>query len=577
MQHKLVKTLVHIQRQVKSLLVLSMLITTIGYGATTIEVDWALDEEPSSNIHTCNYSQGGLFQPDTTGSGAGKCTFRRALRQAGAMADENACPGCTPITIIFDGLKGANGDADDIQFNTTNGQWILPVSSAASSSFFGLKPQSSATDVTGPITIIGPDINVLNGQMPIIMIDTQETLDVEIDGVTIQSIGFMGGMSIHWKQAHGVFQNNTWGLSADGMTVVFGDLLGNTDNLAGSHGILTTNKADDMLINGNIITGASTFAIEINSATQNVEISNNRIGTRVDGTVPVVPGALKCRTFTNINPVFPAIDANEWFGGAGISAAGLGLLIQGNHIAGLQTIHSTFSTPPEALTIFGKLHTVELNIIGKDSSGEQVGVCGQGLKLSTQREGIVELNNGHMILDNQLYGVRNGFANTTGAILWSDTTVNSFLDGGNTIRRNLVIDGPEKYFEIGPLLTTPIRTFEPAQITAISGINVTGENHLSNFNGDPSPCPNCTIDFYLDDTDANQEALAYLGSTTANANGQFNFTLTAPLANGFGIRTTSTSVANETIPNTWSGQTSKMSSELYTEALPETIFNNGFE
>ncbi|MCF6318140.1 MAG: hypothetical protein L3J83_02510, partial [Proteobacteria bacterium] len=85
-------------------------------------------------------------------------------------------------------------------------------------------------------------------------------------------------------------------------------------------------------------------------------------------------------------PVAPPLDASEWFGGAGISAADTGLLIQGNTIAGMQTIHSTFSTPPEALTIFGRLHTVELNIIGKDTAGNEVGVCGQGLKLSTQRD-----------------------------------------------------------------------------------------------------------------------------------------------------------------------------------------------
>ncbi|MCF6318141.1 MAG: hypothetical protein L3J83_02515 [Proteobacteria bacterium] len=180
-----------------------------------------------------------------------------------------------------------------------------------------------------------------------------------------------------------------------------------------------------------------------------------------------------------------------------------------------------------------------------------------------------------MILDNEIYAARNGFDNTKGAILWSDTTVNLFRDGGNTIRRNLVINGPEKYIEIGPTLTTPLKAFQPAVVTTISGLNVSGSSHQSNIFGDPSPCPNCIIDFYLDDADANEEALEHLGSTTADSSGNFTFTLNSPLPGGFGIRTTSTSTANNVLPNAWSGQTSEMSSEVY--GISDVIFNNGFE
>jgi len=291
----------------------------------------------------------------------------------------------------------------------------------------------------------------------------------------------------------------------------------------------------------------------------------------------VVPEALKCRGFTDpFNPVDPPLEASEWFGGAGISAAGTGLLIQGNTIAGLQNIRSTFDTPPEALTVFGALHTIENNTIGRNTNGTAVGVCGQGIKFSTRTDTITPVNNGHMILNNIIDSARNGFENTKGAILWSDTSAASFLDGGNTVRGNIVIDGPEKYFEIGPNLTTPIKAFEPAEITSISGTSVSGGNNQSDFQGNPSPCPNCIIDFYLDDTDGNEEALQHLGSTTADANGDFNFTLSAPLANGFGIRTTSTSTADEVIPHTWAGQTSEMSKDLYGAVL-DIIFVNGFD
>ncbi|MCW8869841.1 MAG: hypothetical protein OQK49_03985, partial [Proteobacteria bacterium] len=126
------------------------------YGQTTIVVDWALDEEPNNNQHTCSYSQGGLFFPDTTGSGNGKCTLRRALREAGAISDDAFCAGCTPVTIVFTGLDGSNGDADDSQFN--NSQWILPIVDGASTSAFGLFPQS-ITDVDGPITLSGLNVD----------------------------------------------------------------------------------------------------------------------------------------------------------------------------------------------------------------------------------------------------------------------------------------------------------------------------------------------------------------------------------------------------------------------------------
>ncbi|HFC30186.1 MAG TPA: hypothetical protein ENJ44_03980, partial [Oceanospirillales bacterium] len=416
--------------------------TQCGANGCIITVDWALDNVPDNVHHTCNYTQGAatFFE-----SSDGKCTFRRALREAGARSDSSFCPGCSPVLIRFTGLNGTNNDADDVQYNATTGQWILPLDDSSTSSFFGLEPQS-ITDVSGPVVIRGlSPVNVLNGQMPKIMIDTGKTMEIELNQVTIERMGFMGGMSIHWKESDGVFQNNTWGLSADGMSIEFGDLVGNTDNLAGSNGILTTNKGDNMTVDGNVISGASTFAVEINSATSGVQIINNLIGTRIDGTVPNVPANLNCRTFTNINPVDPPIDSQEWFGGAGISASGTGLLIENNVIAGMQTIHSTNSTPPEALTIFGRLHTVQNNIIGKDLGGTEVGVCGQGIKLSTQRDSPIEVNNGHMILDNEIYSPKNGFDNTKGAILWSDSHVNGFKDGGNTIRGNIVKNGIEKY------------------------------------------------------------------------------------------------------------------------------------
>jgi hypothetical protein len=545
------------------------------HAQTTIVVDWALDEEPGHNNHTCTYTQGGLFFPDTTGAGAGKCTLRRALREAGAISDDAFCAGCTPVTIVFSGLDGTNGDADDAQFN--DGQWVLPVDDGPSSSAFGLYPQS-ITDVDGPVLLSGPAVQVQDNQeMPRVMIESGKTLEVELSQVMIRNLGFYGGMSIHAKEASITFTNNTWGLTPDGLNMAFSDLANDANDLAGNHGVFSTSKADDLTVTGNIITGAGTFAVEASSATTGVVISDNWIGTNINGTVPVVPDHLKCRTFTSpFNPVNPPLDAAEWFGGAGISAAGTGLMIEGNFIAGLQNIRSTNDTPPEALVVFGALHTIQHNIIGQDINGTSHGVCGQGIKFSTQTNVTNPQNNGHLVFENLIDSSRNGFENTTGAMLWSDTSNQAFRDGGNTVRGNIVINGPEKYFELGPMLAADIRTFEPAVVDSVNGLDVSGSSHLSNVFGAPSPCPGCLIDLYLDDGDDHEEALQHLGAVMADGNGDFTFTLSAPLADGFGIRTTSTAMANDVIPNTWAGQTSKMSQEVY-GLVTDVIFASGFD
>lgn len=546
----------------------------ISQAQTTITVNWALDEEPTNNNHTCSYTQGGLFFPDTTGSGAGKCTLRRALREAGAIANDDFCSGCAPVTIVFDGLNGMNGDADDVQFNNNSGQWILPVSDASNVSSFGLYPQT-ITNTSGNITISGPLTDIQGDhEMPIIMIESGKTMEIELNNVSISSLGFFGGMSVHAKEAGITFENNTWGLSPDGSEIVIADPDFNIDNLAGSNGIYGNENSSNLLVQKNLISGAGTNAIEVNSGTTGVQILNNWIGLNIDGTVPTVPDEFLCRTFTTISPDPSELDENEWFGGSGINLSGAGALLQGNIIAGLQNIRSTNDTPPQALTVYGSMHTIENNIIGQDEAGNSIGVCGQGIKFSTQTDVLNPQNNGHLVIDNVIDSSRNGFENTKGAILWTDTSNASFRDSGNTVRGNIVINGPEKYFEMGPLTATAIRLFEPAVITSVTGTMISGGSHTSNINGDPSPCPNCLIDFYLDDADANEEAFEHLGSVIADINGDFTFQLSSPLTNGNGIRTTSTSQSDDIIPNTWAGTTSTMSNELYGS---DVIFLNSFD
>ena len=61
-------------------------------GAITITVDTSEDLVATSLTHTCGYEEGAFFFP----AADGKCTLRRALREAGARPDTDR-----PITIAM--------------------------------------------------------------------------------------------------------------------------------------------------------------------------------------------------------------------------------------------------------------------------------------------------------------------------------------------------------------------------------------------------------------------------------------------------------------------------------------------
>jgi len=191
-----------------------------------------------------------------------------------------------------------------------------------------------------------------------------------------------------------------------------------------------------------------------------------------------------------------------------------------------------------------------------DSAGREVGVCGQGIKVS-----------GHdtQILDNTMIKSRGGFETTSGpvmdaAILLSDS---SPTFGQVTVRRNIVKDGPGTVIDMGPSIPSSLRLFKPAKVTSINGTTVSGAS------GDGSPCPNCLVDLYLDDLDSTEEALQVLASVTADADGNFTATLTQTLAADRGIRTGSTTQSSGVIGSFGAG-TSMALSKLYTPAVAPT-------
>lgn len=101
-----------------------------------------------------------------------------------------------------------------------------------------------------------------------------------------------------------------------------------------------------------------------------------------------------------------------------------------------------------------------------------------------------------------------------------------------------------------------LRNFNPAAVTSIEGTAVSGTS------GAGSPCPNCTIELFLDDTDTVNEALQFLGATVADSNGNWSTTLPFELGAGQGLRTTSTTAQYNTIAGMSAGTTTKLS-ELY--------------
>jgi len=77
-------------------------------------------------------------------------------------------------------------------------------------------------------------------------------------------------------------------------------------------------------------------------------------------------------------------------------------------------------------------------------------------------------------------------------------------------------------------------------------------------------CPYCWVDVYLDDLDSDVEAIAYLGSSVVDANGNWSLELPDALEPGHGLRTIST-IRNYGVIQYFEAGTSSKLSRLYTE------------
>lgn len=488
--------------------------------AVTIVVDTSADLIATSNTHTCTYTEGAFFFP----AADGKCTLRRALREASARPDADR-----PISITFNLPPG----------EAVNGVWTVEITDALLQLYRknlsiagGRVILDGASQPGGRPRSVGPKI----------VIDTNDySFEVRTANNEIRNLAFQGGGGIILYEGNNLIEDIWMGLTDDGQQIHF-RTPGQPARMAGG-GIYIRSSGNT--VRDNVITGAFGKAVDINSGNQNNRIENNFIGTRSDGTVPT--------PFQCTGGVF---DPSSWYGGWGIAVSGSNNQIVGNRIAGLDNVRSANDTPPRAIEVFGANHEIRDNIIGVDSANAKVGVCGQGIKVS---------DTGTDITDNLIVGSRQ---DSEDAVLAAILTTGAST--GITVRGNLVEDGPGRIYDFGGnQVAQALRLFRPAQVIAINGVNITGTS------GESSPCPNCRVDLYLDDNDDTDEALEYLGEAVANAQGNFVFALDNPLPSGFGIRTTSTTQSLNVIPGMQSGTTTRNSAlylpvSVLTVTLPAT-------
>jgi hypothetical protein len=500
---------------------------------TVITVTTTADTSGDSQTTTCYYDGSIYFS-------ASPCSFRRALIEAMARPPEDR-----PILIAFD------IPTDDVNYSlVVSGTWTMMIDASlpALTAEYLVDRDNGLTTIDGDTQpggrTDGPKIIFLDSDDSDV---TDYSLEVESAQNTIRNISWRGGGMIFLKEVSGKGGSNTvenvWiGLSDDGQEIAFRDP-SDPKRLGTGGGVKAT--SDGNIIRNNFIAGAYARAIDIDGGDDNV-VQGNFIGTRADGSVPQVSEGIKCvRSLTFVS--------TSWYGGWGISLSGSQNQVISNTIAGLHQMQTENETPPIALDIYGSDHLIQYNSIGRDGAGSDVGVCGQGIKVagaSTE------------ILDNVIVDSRPGFTDasnnnpTKGAIFVNDS---SPTFDQITIQRNVVITSPEEVIEFGPAIPDALRLFEPAQITLINGTAVEG------INGADSPCPGCLIDLYLDDRDDNQEALEWLTSTTADANGDFTANLPRALTGSEGLRTSSTSQEYFVIGDYGIGTTTDLS-ELYIPA-----------
>lgn len=503
---------------------------------STITVDTVADPTPESTRTTCTYSGSGGYAPGDS------CSFRRAIVEASAVPAEQR-----PVLIAFD-LPAADENS------AVAGTWIIEID--AVNQLPAVTTVSRFSDPQSLVTIDGSTQPNGRSGAPSVFINSRWSLTFEREQNVLRNLGFFGGGTIQLQETQNVGGDNLvedlWmGLTPDGQEIIFQDE--DVPQLLAGGGIFAL--SDNNIIRNNLITGANARAIRVDAHDDNA-ILNNTIGTRADGTVPTYQGiGDRCQAAFIHNPDF-------WYGGWGIEVTGSSrrAIVNGNRIVGLQDIRNPNDTPPIALFVAGQDHQVSDNIIGRDSSGQKVGVCGLGIDLGSAG-GNIEATNNIVTYSRFGYGVQREAGDT--AILVSSS------EGGVSVRGNLVemedglgeLKSPTKALHFAPIVPIALRRYEPAQITSlVTTANETIVEGTIGHGTADNPCIRCYVDFYLDDFDGYQEALAYWGFVQADASGNFTVRFDHPLPADHGLRTVSTTTLFNTLPGFPGGTSSKMSS-----------------
>jgi hypothetical protein len=505
---------------------LTAMFTFLALAATMVERVVAAPHPPYATTITVDSSRDVSTSMSERCNTHTPCTLRRAIVQARLLA-----PADRPVLIQF------NIPTSDPGYNATLKIWELEVKSTADPAVFRTIEGGQITidgttqpggRTTGPkIILVGPSTGNKNG----LIVGVNAT--GAHDGNVVRGLGFQNFKDhVTVNSNNNLIEQNWFGLTSDGQSAY---LRGNNpQNGSGAGGLVFTSSGSGNTVQDNVFLGLSGVAVAVRGTSQT--ISGNFIGTRYDGQV----------TEKQTDPTLICTPV-DWLGGSGISVADTDNTIADNVFAGIRIQVSQWSLQADTIRVSGQRHTIQNNRIGLDVDDTPVGVCGRGIYLSDGPKNLQILHN--QIVDAELSAI----------------SLNGILYDANTLRGNVIaknrawpqIDGsarPEDAIQVNPSLPDPFENFVPAKVTDIDGVTVKGSAG--------SPCANCVIELFLDDTDDVVEALASLAVVTANAQGNWTATLPAPLTSDQGIRTTSTTAQFNTIANISAGTTSGLS-DLY--------------
>ncbi len=465
------------------------------------------------------------------------CTLRRAINEARwhSAADE-----------VFH-IAFAIPDTDP-GYDAAHGVWIITVNSDNSGSethafrelgTYGQVIVDGTTQPGGRDLADGPRI-ILRGDNEKGAFTLTGGRNV-IRGLAFQ--GFANNMITIPATDENLVEQNWFGLNVAGDDIYLRNPLMPEDGsgeagiyaqMSGSHGATNT-------LQSNVLVGFKGVAISV-QGNDNFVLSNT-VGTRADGAVPDIRFDRKCKANAR---------AYNWFAGAGIDIYGHRNLVAYNRVVGLLFwSNDPLNTPDDAINVTGRDHVVRHNVIGVTSDGVPFGTCGEGISVGG-------ISGGHAIqvISNTVIGAQ-GAAGiyVTGGPLGYDLN-------GVTVQGNVILDSKVQAFDFGPELPAQLRLFNPAAITQIDGLNVTGTH------GADSPCADCVVEIFLDEVDTVTETLESLGKVTADGDGDWSFTLARTLALTEGLRTASTTVVDGQIlhpSGVYSVGTTTRISEIYTQ------------